>query len=384
MAPVTVAHDYFTQQGGAERVATLLARAHGGGAITTSAVIPANTFPEVGKLHVRQLLAWLPRSLTSRRGLLGPLAGLAFLKLRIDHGIVVCSTSGWAHWLRGQAPRIAYCHTPARWLYEPADYFKDLPYPLRAICSALLSPLRAVDRQRMRSAAVVVANGPVTAERIWRAYGLEAPVVIPPPGIDADGSQDPVPGVREDFLLTVSRPRSYKNLDLVTSVFAGRRQEQLVVVGGAARPAVDTSVLEVGRVSDAQLRWLYRNARAVVCVAREDLGLVPIEAFQFGTPAVALRAGGYLATCTPGRNAVFVESEDAAALNAALDQLRDSPLDRETVRDSAEAFSVEHFHRAIDELIAGVDPDRRPRRASTRFNQAAAANISTSSHSRLP
>jgi glycosyltransferase involved in cell wall biosynthesis len=279
---------------------------------------------------------------------------MAFLAHRVDDGVVVCSSSGWAHWLRGHAPRIVYCHTPARWLYEPADYFKNLPSTLRAVCTALISPLRTVDRQRMRAAAVVVANGPVTAERIRRVYGLEAPVIIPPPGIDADGPQERVAGVRDDFCLAVSRPRAYKNVDLLKTVFAARQQEQLVVVGGAARATVDRSVMELGRVSDAQLRWLYQNALAVVCVGREDLGLVPIEAFQFGTPAVALRSGGYLATCTPGRNAVFVESEDAAALNHALDRLRDEPMDRQVVRESSEAFDEKRFHSAVDALVSGL------------------------------
>jgi glycosyltransferase involved in cell wall biosynthesis len=352
--PVTVAHDYFTQRGGAERVAVVLARAHGGGAVTTSAAIPAQTFPEIEQLQVRELLPWLPRVLARRRAALGPLAGLAFLVHRVDDGVVVASTSGWAHWLRGRAPRVVYCHTPARWLYEPADYFKSLPPPLRRVIGVAMAPLRVIDRRRMFSAAVVVANGPVTAERIHRVYGLDSPVVIPPPGLGIDGPQEAVPGVRDDFCLTVSRPRSYKNLDLVTSVFGARRQEQLVVVGGTARPPADDFVLELGRVSDAQLRWLYQNARAVICVAREDLGLVPIEAFQFGTPAVALRAGGYLTTCTPGRNAVFVDGEDAAALDRALDQLREEPLDRDRVRGSAEDFSVPHFRRAIDELIVRV------------------------------
>jgi glycosyltransferase involved in cell wall biosynthesis len=347
-----VVHDYFTQRGGAERVALLLARAQGRGAVTTSATIPAETFPEVGELEVRELLPWLPRGLARGRATLGPLAGMAFLVHRVDDGVAVCSSSGWSHWLRGRAPRIVYCHTPARWLYESADYFKDLPPPLRAAYSTLLAPLRAVDRQRIRSAAVVVANGPVTADRIRRVYGLEAPVVLPPPGIDANGPQESVPGVRDDFCLAVSRPRAYKNVGLLTTVFAARQKEQLVVVGGVARGAADGSVLEVGRVSDAQLRWLYQHARAVVCVAHEDLGLVPIEAFQFGTPAIALRAGGYLATCIPERNAVFVDDEGADALNRALDQLRDQPLDSGRVRESAQEFGVERFLRAIDDLVS--------------------------------
>ncbi len=348
---VTVVHDYFTQRGGAERVAVLLAETLGGGAVTTSTVLLPETFPEVGRLSVRELLPRLPRFLAARRAALGPLAGLGFLLHAVHDGVVVASTSGWAHWMRGRAPRVLYCHTPARWLYEPDDYFRDAPAWLRRVLRLLLSPLGVIDRRCMRSAAVVVANGPVTARRIKRVYGLDAPVVIPPPGLGTDGPYEPVEGVGTDFCLTVARPRGYKNLDLARSVFGHRRQEQLVVVGGTARPVTDQHVLELGRVSDAQLRWLYQHARAVVCVAQEDLGLVPIEAFQFGTPAVALRAGGYLATCIPGRNAVFVESEDAESLSRALDELRDSPLDRSGVRQSSKQFSVVHFSRAMGRLV---------------------------------
>ncbi|NEM05941.1 glycosyltransferase [Geodermatophilus normandii] len=355
--PVTVVHDYFTQRGGAERVAILLAQGHGEGAITTSAVVPGQTFPDVADLRVRELMRRLPRPLARRRAALGPFAGLAFITHRVDDGVVVASTSGWAHWMRGRAPRVLYCHTPARWLYEPDDYFKDLPPAVRRVLGIVLRPLKAIDRRRMCSAQVVVANGPVTAERIKRVYGIDAPVVIPPPGIDVSGPQEPVEGVRGNFCLTVSRPRSYKNTGVITSVFAERGREQLVVVGGVARPSTEDSVLEVGRVSDAQLRWLYAHASAVICVAREDLGLVPIEAFQFGTPAVALRAGGYLATCTPGRNTVFVDSEDADALERALDELAAAPLPRETVLESAEEFSVRHFRHAMEELIAAACAD---------------------------
>ena len=45
--------------------------------------------------------------------------------------------------------------------------------------------------------------------------------------------------------------------------------------------------------SEAQLRWLYAHARALVATAHEDFGLTVIEAGAFGTPTVALAAGGF-------------------------------------------------------------------------------------------
>lgn len=75
--------------------------------------------------------------------------------------------------------------------------------------------------------------------------------------------------------------------------------------GGAPRASDRGRIASTGRVSDAQLRWLYHHSRAVLALSQEDFGLTPVEGHAFGRPTVALRAGGYLDTCTEGVNAVF-------------------------------------------------------------------------------
>ena len=49
-------------------------------------------------------------------------------------------------------------------------------------------------------------------------------------------------------------------------------------------------------LDDAQMRWLYAHARALIAPAFEDFGLTPLEAYAFGTPVLARRGGGYLDT----------------------------------------------------------------------------------------
>ena len=46
---------------------------------------------------------------------------------------------------------------------------------------------------------------------------------------------------------------------------------------------VITTTARVGHVSDAQLRWLYANCRAVVSASHEDFGLTPLEGLVMGT-----------------------------------------------------------------------------------------------------
>nr|AIA84573.1 CAZy families GT4 protein [uncultured Intrasporangium sp.] len=47
----------------------------------------------------------------------------------------------------------------------------------------------------------------------------------------------------------------------------------------------------VGKVDDAQLRWLYAQASLLVATSYEDYGLTPLEAAAFGVPAVTLGTG---------------------------------------------------------------------------------------------
>ena len=61
----------------------------------------------------------------------------------------------------------------------------------------------------------------------------------------------------------------------------------------AAAPAGDRIVM-IDNVSDAELRWLYANASALVCAAPDEFGLTPVEAAAFGVPTVGIRAAGLL------------------------------------------------------------------------------------------
>ena len=86
-----------------------------------------------------------------------------------------------------------------------------------------------------------------------------------------------------------------------------------------------SNVAFVGRTSDAELRWLYANASALVSASYEDFGLTPIEAAAFGTPAALLRWGG------------FLDSLDEGGLDQALERLCVSTVPCIIVTDGREA-----------------------------------------------
>lgn len=357
---VLIAHDYVTQRGGAERVVLSLLDAFPGSELVTSVYTPEATFPEFANYRIHRL--WPGRLAVFRkdpRRAMPALASAFGFARPPKADVVICSSSGWAHGLNTDAPKIIYCHTPARWLYQLEDYLPEIPKPARAPVRLLLPFLRRWDRKAAQGAAVYIANSSIVRDRIRRSYGRDAEVINPPVVIDVDGEQEPIPGVEPGYLLCVSRARGYKNVTAICQAVADSPGERLVVVGplpeGAVTdPEAARRITGVSRLSDAQMRWVYSNAAALIAVSREDFGLTPIEAYAFGTPAILLGAYGYLDSSIDGTTCVFIPSGDAGAIKDGIERFRATTFDPEVLKAHAETFSEARFHEKLRRIVADV------------------------------
>ncbi len=222
---VALVHDYLTQRGGAERVVLALTRAFPDAPLHTSLYEPATTFPEFAAVDIRPLPLNRLAPLRERHRLALPLLAPAFSRLRLDEDVVVCSSSGWAHGAHAAGRKIVYCHTPARWLYQPERYLRGRGLALRGTASVLRPALERWDRRAAASADRYLANSSAVA------YGLEAEVLPPPPALEPAGPTEPAAGLQPGFVLCVSRLLPYKNLDAIVHAFARLPDEQLVLVG---------------------------------------------------------------------------------------------------------------------------------------------------------
>lgn len=356
--PVAIAHDYLTQRGGAERVVLALSRAFPEAPIYTTLYDPAGTFPEFADRQI--LTSPLDRVGPLRRHhraalpLLAPVAATT----TIDAEVTVASSSGWAHGFRPSGRLLVYCHNPARWLYQREEYLGQAGRwsPTRLGLSALAPALRRWDRAAAARADRYLANSTVVRERIAAAYGIQADVVPPPPGLRTEGDQQVPAGLADwsggGHWLVVSRLMPYKNVDHAIEAFRARPEQRLVVVGaGPLRESLlaeaPANVRIVSGISDAELRWAYAHAVGLVAPSREDFGLTPLEANGWGLPVVALRYGGYLDTVVEGRTGVFVDAENAAALGAALDRAAATAWDTAALRAHADDFSERRFAARI-------------------------------------
>jgi glycosyltransferase involved in cell wall biosynthesis len=325
--------------------------------IFTALYDPAGTFPEFACVDLRTSRLNKVHLLRQNHRLALPLLASEFSAMRIDADLVICSSSGWAHGVRTAGFKIVYCHTPARWLYQ-SDAYLSARSALSKACMRLLNPpLRVWDQRAARTADRYVANSSHTKTMIERQYGLESTIVFPPAGVELGGLQEPFSGLEPGYFLCVSRLLAYKHIDTVIEAFRQLPGERLVVVGsGPEAPRLSAlageNVAFARDVTDAKLRWLYRNSSALIAASFEDFGLTPIEAAAFGRPTIALRYGGYLDTVREGVTGTYFDRCTPEGIVDAIHRLERIELDVSRIRRHADAFSERRFRK---DLVAMVD-----------------------------
>ena len=286
--------------------------------------------------------------------------------MRPREDVVIASTSGWAHGFRGDGLVIAYCHSPARWLYQSETYLgAPLWRSASGLALGLLRPsLVRWDRRAARRPDRYLCNSRVVRTRIRDAYGIDAQVVPAPHGMDPTGEQSPVDALADwaddGYLLVVSRLLPYKNVDVLLAAVRGSDHRLVVVGDGPQRDALaadrPSNVRLVSGLSDPQMRWVYSHARVLLAPSHEDFGLTPLEAAAFGVPSLTLRAGGYLDTVREGVTGLHVDAPDPVLFRAGLAAAADHPWDAGALRAHAARFSEAGFaarlHAEVDDLLA--------------------------------
>jgi glycosyltransferase involved in cell wall biosynthesis len=108
----------------------------------------------------------------------------------------------------------------------------------------------------------------------------------------------------------------------------------------------------LGRVSNEEVRDLYRRAAVTLLPGEEDFGIVPLEAQACGRPVVAFARGGALETVKPGETGLLVDDQSPNAFGAAVADAVDRRFEAGAIRAHAERFSRARFGDQMAALIA--------------------------------
>jgi glycosyltransferase involved in cell wall biosynthesis len=198
-----------------------------------------------------------------------------------------------------------------------------------------------------------IANSEFVRGRIRQYYGRNADVIFPPVDTRFYAPSNDI--AREDFYLAAGAMVSYKRFDVILEAFQNIERRLLVAGDGPERNRLQhlagPNVRFLGWVSDDELRALYRKARAFIFAAREDFGIMPVEARGCGCPVIGLAEGGVLETVRDGESGVLFEGQEAGAIVQAIARFESRTWSNDQVRSDVEGFSRERFKEQIGRFI---------------------------------
>jgi glycosyltransferase involved in cell wall biosynthesis len=118
-----------------------------------------------------------------------------------------------------------------------------------------------------------------------------------------------------------------------------------------------------GWVTNEELRRLYRGARALVFAAREDFGMVAIEAHSCGCPVIAFSAGGSSETVQDGVNGILFADQHADDLIRAIRRFEAMRWPAEQVQHRVGRFSREAFQARIRKFVTARIEEKQKRQS---------------------
>jgi glycosyltransferase involved in cell wall biosynthesis len=356
---IAIVHDYFTQLGGAEKVAEemyhLFPKASMFSTVAFDDKMPDSLKDTAVRTSWMQLMPGI-RRYYRYYFLLYPLA-VSSLKLT-HYDLVLSSSSGYVKGVSASrdAMHICYCHTPMRWAWNFDGYSEreSMSPAMKVALRALTSALRQWDVGAARQPDHFIANSKVVAERIQKAYGRTAEVIHPPIDVDRFQPSNQI----DDYYMLLSRMVPYKRLDLAIEACT-RLKKKLVVVGtGPQRKYLESlagpTVQFAGRVSDAEAVRLASRCRALLFPGEEDFGMAPLEVAAAGRPTIAYRAGGATETVVDGSTGLFFDQQTPQSLMDALERFETQEWAPTDIRKHAEGFSVPIFRMRMRRFLERV------------------------------
>ena len=276
----------------------------------------------------------------------------------------------------------AICPAPALKVFHDLA-FERFPGAYRGVD---LAYLRWTSRRAARVCQTMIAVSEATRQDLVSLYGVDPDRVtvvhegggegVPEPA-DPDADQVRLRrfGIDAPFALSVGRVEPRKN-QLTALEAVERLPDLLLVAAGAIHDEAMAARLDasprcrvLGRVSDAELDLLYRNAEVLLFPSiYEGFGLPVLEAMRHGLPVVASRTSSLPEV--GGDAAVYIlDARDSEAMAGAVQRIRDDRALRRRLVAAGRKQAARFTWKRCAEGVAGAVRARlslpAPARSST-------------------
>jgi glycosyltransferase involved in cell wall biosynthesis len=368
---IAIVHDWLTGMRGGEKVLDAICQRFPDAELFTIVHVRGSASPAIERLRPHtSFVQHLPFVKRVYRAYL-PLFPAAVEQFDLEGFDFVLSISHCAVKSVIRAPgatHVCYCLTPMRYAWDQFDAYFGPERVGRAgmmVMRRVMNHMARWDRETANRADRYVAISHYVAGRIRRYYNRDSTVVYPP--VDTTFFTPATqPDDRERYALVVSALVPYKRIDIAIDA-ARLAGIPLKIVGdgpdrerlrrlAAAHGSANNGTTFLGRLPDADIRELYRQAAVTLLPGEEDFGIVPVEAQACGRPVVALARGGATETVIDGKTGVLVDDLSAPAFADGISRAVSAAYDAVAIRRHAETFSRERF---VGEIAALVDPSTR-------------------------
>ncbi|MFH0852928.1 MAG: glycosyltransferase [bacterium] len=249
---------------------------------------------------------------------------------------------------------ICYCHSPTRYLWSDTHrYVQDLPYNrlIKKLVPVLLNRIRIWDRLAADRVDVFLANSRAIQARIKKYYSRDSTVIYPPVNVKTFSISPKI----QNFYLIGGRLVAYKRYDLAVMAF-NRLGIPLKIFGDGPelenlKSLAKSNIEFLGKVSNDELKRLYRECVAFLHPQEEDFGITAIEAMASGRPVIAYASGGALETVIPGRTGELFDDQNWETLADTIVRWKPENYDTVSIRQHAMQFDTDVFKEKITSFI---------------------------------
>ncbi len=359
---IAFVHDWLVDKGGAENVLSSMLE------LFPKAPVYTLVYDSDGQCHdflgehqvITSFLQKVPQATKRYRSF------LAFMPLAIeqfdlsDYDLIISSSHAVAKGVITGPDQlhICYIHSPIRYAWDFQHQYlhetgleRGLKGWLVKIC---LHYIRNWDVRTSNGVDHFIANSRFISRRVWKVYRRQSKVIHPPVDIETFTPHTE----KKDYYLTISRMVPYKKMDLIVSAFSEMPQKQLIVIGdGPDREKLEklasNNISFLGYQPIEILKDHLQHAKAFVFAAKEDFGILPVEAQACGTPVIAYGKGGVLETVIDGRTGLFYYEQTVTSLVDAILRFESSVngFSVDTICENADKFCKVRFQREFKEFV---------------------------------
>ncbi len=364
---VAFVQDWFNANGGAEKVAGEILEVYKEDDVDVYALFnkfgpgPTKTILKGRKVHT-SLLQYIPFITSIYRYFL-PVMPWLMGRFRLKgYDVAIATSHAVAKGFSSDPsiPNICYCHTPLRPIWDMYDdYASSHKLGGSWFYRSFVAWLRKWDVATAGRVHFFIANSEHIRQRIARSYNRDSVVIYPPVRTGRFGLNE---APRKDYYMCPGRFVPYKKIDMVIRAFQQMPDKRLILIGEGWGASGFDEMLKghpniewLGYREDAEMIQYMQEAKACIFAAKEDFGIMCVEAQACGTPVLALDYGGYKETVIDGVTGYLFAEQTEDAVIAAVRKMEAQPLtDHRSVRENALRFSDERFRKEFGDFVAGA------------------------------